>query len=129
MTATMTLAAWWTVVFAGAGTFFLSMGTLGLLRLDDLHSRIHALTKADTLGLGLIVLALLPHADSVASGAKMMLVWALALVSAATIAHLLARGAQPRGLVSSDAQAEAATGTDPPSSAGPGTEQVAEEDR
>lgn len=95
----MTWATWWTLLLAVPGCFFLTVGTLGLLRLGELHSRIHALTKADTLGLGLIVLALLPHAESVGGGAKTVLVWLLALVSAATIAHLLARGAAPRGLV------------------------------
>lgn len=94
----MTWADGWTVVLAAAGALFLTVGTVGLLRLDDLHSRIHALTKADTLGLGLIVLALLPHAGSVGAAATMLLVWALALVSAAVIAHLLARGVEPRGL-------------------------------
>lgn len=95
----MTWATWWTLLLAVPGCFFLTVGTLGLLRLGDLHSRIHALAKADTLGLGLVVLSLLPHAGSVGAGAKMVLVWVLALVSAATIAHLLARGVPPRGLV------------------------------
>lgn len=94
----MTWADWWTLLLGASGVFFLTVGTLGLLRLGDLHSRIHALTKADTLGLGLIVLALLPHAGSVGAAVKMLLVWILALVSATTIAHLLARGAEPRGL-------------------------------
>lgn len=94
----MSWAAWWTLLLAVPGVFFLSVGTLGLLRLGDLHSRIHALTKADTLGLGLIVLALLPHAGSVGVAAKMLLTWGLALVSAAAIAHLMARGVEPRDL-------------------------------
>lgn len=121
----MTWADWWTVLFAVPGVFFLSVGTLGLLRLGDLHSRIHALTKADTLGLGLIVLALLPHAGSVGAAAKMLLVWALALVSAAAIAHLLARGVQPRGLAgdeptSAQAGDRESTRAAAPDSSGPG---------
>lgn len=103
----MSWAGWWTLLLAIPGTFFLTVGTLGLLRLGDLHSRIHAMTKADTLGLGLLVLALLPHAGSVGAGAKLLLVWVLALVSAATIAHLLARDVPPRGLT------ETTTGGDP----------------
>ena len=39
-----------------AGAFFFIAGTLGLLRFGDTLSRVHALTKADNLGLGLIVL-------------------------------------------------------------------------
>ncbi|WP_131105288.1 cation:proton antiporter [Ornithinimicrobium sufpigmenti] len=106
----MTWAAWWTLLLAVPGVFFVSVGTLGLLRLGDLHSRIHALTKADTLGLGLIVLAVLPHAGSVGVAAKMLLVWGLALVSAATIAHLMARGAPPRGLVEGGDRESTGTG-------------------
>ena len=40
--------------------FFLA-GTVGLLRFPDTMTRLHALTKVDNLGLGLIVLALLPR--------------------------------------------------------------------
>lgn len=98
----MTWAGWWTLILALPGVFFITMGTLGLVRLGDLHSRIHAVAKADTLGLGLVVLALLPHAGSAGAGAKMLLVWGLALVSAATIAHLLARDVTPTGLAQSD---------------------------
>lgn len=82
----------WTAFFVLPGVAFISVGTIGVLRLGDLPSRIHALAKADTLGLGLVVVALLPQAGSVGTAAKLVLVWALALVSAAAIAHLLARG-------------------------------------
>ena len=44
----------WAPLLAGLG--FLAAGSLGLLRFPDAVSRLHALTKADTLGLGLIVL-------------------------------------------------------------------------
>jgi len=39
-----------------AGAFFFFAGTVGLLRFPDALSRLHALTKADNLGLGLVVL-------------------------------------------------------------------------
>ena len=45
----------------GAGTFFFVAGTVGLLRFPDSLSRLHALTKADNLGLGLVVLGLIPR--------------------------------------------------------------------
>ena len=38
-----------------AGLFFFLAGSIGLLRLPDLYSRLHALTKADNLGLGLLI--------------------------------------------------------------------------
>ena len=48
--------------------FFFFAGTVGLLRFPDSLSRLHALTKADNLGLGLIVLGLLPRAETLLAG-------------------------------------------------------------
>jgi hypothetical protein len=45
--------------------FFIG-GTVGLLRFPDVHSRLHALTKADNLGLGLISMGLVVQADMLA---------------------------------------------------------------
>ena len=72
-------------------------GTVGLLRFPDTHSRLHALTKADNLGLGLIVLGLVLQADGVATILKLFLIWALAIVAAATAAQLVARSALEEG--------------------------------
>jgi multicomponent Na+:H+ antiporter subunit G len=75
------------------GGFFFVAGTVGLLRLPDLFSRLHALTKADNLGLGLIILGLLPFVPDVFYGAKLVLLWLLVMVSGATGAHLIAKRA------------------------------------
>ncbi|MGB5832935.1 MAG: monovalent cation/H(+) antiporter subunit G [Thiohalocapsa sp.] len=76
-----------------SGGFFFVAGTVGLLRLPDMFSRLHALTKADNLGLGLIVLGLIPFAPDAFYGAKMFLLWVLVMVSGATGAHLIAKRA------------------------------------
>ncbi len=81
---------------AGAG--FFAVGTLGLLRFPDVYSRVHALTKADNLGLGLIVFGLLPSAASPATAVKLLLVWGIALVASATAGYLVARAAHRRGV-------------------------------
>ena len=73
-----------------AGAFFFIAGTLGLLRFGDTLSRVHALTKADNLGLGLIVLGLLPLADSPADALKLLVIWALVLLGGTTAAQLVA---------------------------------------
>ena len=77
-----------------AGAFFFAAGTLGLLRFPDAMTRLHALTKADNLGLGLVVLGLLPHAGSVTGGIKLVLVWLLVLFSSAVVSQLVARVAK-----------------------------------
>lgn len=78
------------LLLACAGFFFLA-GTLGLLRFPDVLTRIHALTKADNLGLGFTVAALALLADSWAVRLKLLLVWLLVLGATATTGHLIAR--------------------------------------
>lgn len=73
-----------------AGAAFFLIGTVGLLRLPDTYTRIHALTKVDSLGLGLIVLGLLPAVPSAVVGLKLLLIWCLALGASATVGHLVA---------------------------------------
>jgi len=75
------------------GGFFFVAGTVGLLRLPDLFCRLHALTKADNLGLGLIILGLLPFVPDVFYVAKLVLLWLLVMLSGATGAHLIAKRA------------------------------------
>ena len=50
-----------TIVAVSAGALFFLAGTIGLLRFPDTLTRLHALTKADNLGLVLVVLGLLPQ--------------------------------------------------------------------
>ncbi len=85
------ILALFSVVAIGAGLVFFLAGTVGLLRLPDALSRLHALTKADNLGLGLIVLGLLPLVPSVTMAVKLVLVWLLVQFAGATVAQLIAR--------------------------------------
>lgn len=85
-----TLADLFTLVMVAGGALLFLAGTLGLLRFPDTLSRLHALSKADNLGLGLIVLGLLPQVDSIAGGLKLVCVWLFAQLSAATASQLIA---------------------------------------
>ncbi len=85
-----------TYIAVGAGLFFFLAGTVGLLRFPDTLTRLHALTKADNLGLGLIVLGLLPQVDGVLNGLKLIAIWLLVLVSGADAGQLIARIARRR---------------------------------
>ncbi|MFO1315081.1 MAG: monovalent cation/H(+) antiporter subunit G [Burkholderiales bacterium] len=85
-----------TVVLVAAGAFFFLAGTVGLLRFPDTLTRLHALTKADNLGTGLIVLGLLPQVDSVLAGAKLVAIWFLVLLAGAITSQLNARAALRR---------------------------------
>lgn len=75
-----------------AALFFIG-GTVGLLRFPDVYSRLHALTKADNIGLGFIVLALMIQAESWDQALKLLLVWLFVLAASATNAYLIARTA------------------------------------
>jgi multicomponent Na+:H+ antiporter subunit G len=77
-----------------AGLFFYLAGSIGLLRLPDLYSRLHALTKADNLGLGLLTAGLALQAQDVLIAFKLLLIWLAVLAASATSAHLIARQAR-----------------------------------
>jgi multicomponent Na+:H+ antiporter subunit G len=82
------------VLAISTGALFFLAGTVGLLRFPDALTRLHALTKADNLGLGLVVLGLLPRADGPSSALKLVVIWLLVLVASATVSQLIARVAQ-----------------------------------
>lgn len=87
-----------TVILLLVGALFFLAGTLGLLRFPDVYTRLHALTKADNVGLGLIVIALMLQADSWFVVGKLLFIWILILLAGSGVAHLVASTAQKRGL-------------------------------
>ncbi|QOG17516.1 MULTISPECIES: cation:proton antiporter [Bradyrhizobium] len=86
-----------TIACVSAGAFFFLAGTVGLLRFPDTLTRLHALTKADNLGLGFVVLGLLPQAGSLRDGLKLICIWMFALLAGATVSQLIARTARQSG--------------------------------
>jgi multicomponent Na+:H+ antiporter subunit G len=82
------------LLLVAAGAFFFVAGTVGLIRFPDTLSRLHALTKADNLGLGLVVLGLIPFAPDLPTVLKAVVVWLLVLVSGATTAQMIAEHAR-----------------------------------
>ncbi|MGC2716714.1 MAG: monovalent cation/H(+) antiporter subunit G, partial [Pseudolabrys sp.] len=74
-----------TVVLVSAGAFFFMAGTIGLLRFPDTLTRLHALTKVDNLGLGLIVVGLLPQVEGLLSVFKLISIWVLVQLSGAIV--------------------------------------------
>lgn len=82
-----------TVALTALGLAFFCVGTLGLLRFPDSFSRLHALTKADNLGLGFLALGLAFQAEGWADVVRLAIVWVLALLAAGTAAQMVARAA------------------------------------
>jgi multicomponent Na+:H+ antiporter subunit G len=81
------------------GAAFVFAGTVGLLRFPDVYTRLHALAKADNLGLGFMVLGLLLQSPNPSAALKLVLIWLLALAASATVSFLIARRARQNGIV------------------------------
>lgn len=82
-----------TYILTALGLVFFIAGTIGLIRFPDTFSRLHALTKADNLGLGFIALGAAFQTETVSQLVILALIWAMALVAAGTVAQLVARAA------------------------------------
>lgn len=76
------------------GLLFFIVGNVGLLRLPNVYSRLHALTKIDNVGLGFLALGLLLFANDFIIAFKLLLIWILVLTSSAMSAHLIAQHAR-----------------------------------
>lgn len=72
------------------GAVFFTAGTAGLLRFPDVRSQLHALTKADNLGLGLVLAGVALQLGSWRAAVILAVAWLLLLGSASVSAHALA---------------------------------------
>ncbi|MFT6977559.1 Na+/H+ antiporter subunit G [Shewanella sp. Actino-trap-3] len=86
----MNIADSFSLIFCLVGLFFFFAGTVGLIRFPNVLSRLHAITKADNLGLGLIVIGLLPQLSSPTDALKLILIWGLVIFSSAACSYLIA---------------------------------------
>lgn len=86
----MTPAEWITVVLVCTGTAFFFAGTMGLLRFPDTLCRLHALTKADNVGLGLLCLGLAVHDGTLSGVLTLAFLWMFAIVASTVSAFLIA---------------------------------------
>jgi len=94
----MQMAEYFASFFLLAGAGFFVAGTVGLLRFPDVYTRLHALTKADNVGLGLMIAGLTLQAESWFVVGKLLLIWLLVLLASASIAHLVAQTALHKGI-------------------------------
>ncbi|MDI6892547.1 MAG: monovalent cation/H(+) antiporter subunit G [Actinomycetota bacterium] len=87
-----------TVVFLSLGVFFLSIGVIGIIRLPDIYSRLHASTKCDIFGAGLALLGLVVYEGVSFNALKLLVITGLMLTSGLVIGHAVARAARRGGL-------------------------------
>ena len=87
-----------TILFIVVGAFFLLVGTVGLLRLPDVYNRMHATSKATTLGVAGIFLAGFVHFGPTGAGLVSLVGIVFLFVTAPTGAHMISRSAQRMGV-------------------------------
>ncbi len=83
--------------FIFSGVFFFAVGVAGLLRFPDVYSRLHATTKCDTLGAGLILIGLAIQGTP-DMAIKLMLIVLLLWITNPTAAHVIARASLLSGI-------------------------------
>ena len=86
----------WVLLLAGTG--FCIIGAIGLVRMPDLYTRMHAASVTDTLGAGLILFGLMLQAGVTLVAAKLLILAVLILFTTPTATHALARAAFLRGI-------------------------------
>jgi multicomponent Na+:H+ antiporter subunit G len=79
-----------TILLLLLGGFFFLAGTVGLMRFPDALSRLHALSKADNIGLGFMAMGLALQAESLIAGIKILVIWVIAVLASAFTCYLVA---------------------------------------
>ena len=80
------------------GSFFLLVGTVGLLRLPNVYNRMHATSKAATLGASSILLATTVYYGPVGDGLAALVTIVFLFFTTPTGAHVISRAAQKMGV-------------------------------
>lgn len=91
----ITVVSWLSLVLGG---IFCVVGAIGLLRMPDFFTRMHAASVIETLGAGLILLGLILQAGFTLVTVKLLMVGVLILFVSPTATHALARAAMVRGI-------------------------------
>lgn len=82
------------IIFIIAGTFFFFVGALGLIRLPDFYTRMHAAGKSDTLGILLIIIGLAIYNGFSIGSLKILFIAVFILFTSPTATHAIARAAR-----------------------------------
>ncbi|WP_300106290.1 monovalent cation/H(+) antiporter subunit G [Rhodoferax sp.] len=95
MPALLSTLSWFSLVLGG---LFCIIGAIGLLRMPDFYTRMHAASVIETLGAGLILFGLMLQAGFTLVSVKLLMLGVLILFVSPTATHALARAAMVRGL-------------------------------
>ena len=98
MIASLTFVETIGALLLAAGLFFIMTAVIGILRLPDFFTRLHAIGKCETAGLSLSLLGLALSARDPAVAVKLLLVLFLVFLANPTATHALARAARKAGV-------------------------------
>ncbi len=86
------------LVLLGAGSFFLLVGSIGIVRLPDFFTRTHATAKSDTLGLMLALTGIAIHEGFTITSVKLLVAVVFVALTVPVGTHALVRAAYLSGL-------------------------------
>jgi multicomponent Na+:H+ antiporter subunit G len=89
------VASWACLVIGGV---FCIVGAIGLVRMPDFYTRMHAASVTETLGAGLLLLGLILQSGFTLIAAKLLVLGLLIFFASPTATHALASAAMTRGL-------------------------------
>ena len=95
MTMMLEILSWASIA---GGLFFMVVGAVGVLRMPDVYTRLHAAGMTDTMGAGLILIGLTFQAGLTLVTLRLLLVWAFLLFTSPISTHALARAALSGGV-------------------------------
>jgi multicomponent Na+:H+ antiporter subunit G len=81
-----------------AGGFFSVVGGIGLIRMPDFYTRMHAASVTDTLGMGFLIIGMMLQDGGSLVSAKLLIIAILLLFTGPVATHALARAALHRGV-------------------------------
>lgn len=76
-----------------AGSFFILVGAIGLVRMPDVYTRAHATSVIDTVGAGFLILGLMLQAGLTLVTLKLLFILAISFFTLPVVSHALARAA------------------------------------
>ncbi len=90
----MTILEWFSLLLLVGGSLFGIIGAVGVVRLPDFYSRLHAVGITDTLCAALVLLGLVLQADDWSSAIKVLLVLFFLILTSPVSTHVLGSTAE-----------------------------------
>ena len=95
MSALVNAVSWFCLL---AGAVFCVIGALGMIRMPDFYTRVHAASVTDTAGAGLLLLGMMLQAGFTLITVKLIIIGLLIFFTSPTATHALCKAALTRGL-------------------------------